>query len=105
MRVLLDECVPTAIRQLLPDHTCATVAYMGWAGIKNGELLRFAESRFDVFLTSDQNLRYQRNLVGRRIAVVQLSTNNLRRLVAAGALIQSAVTAARPGEVRVLEIP
>jgi hypothetical protein len=38
------------------------VQQMGWAGVKNGELLRRAEGEFDLFLTADKNLRYQQNL-------------------------------------------
>jgi hypothetical protein len=30
------------------------------------------DGRVDVFLTADQNLRYQQNLKGRRIAIVEL---------------------------------
>ena len=34
-----------------------TVTYMGWVGLKNGELLKAAETNgFDVFLTGDQTL-------------------------------------------------
>jgi hypothetical protein len=29
---------------------------MGWAGVKNGELLRRAEREFDLFLTADKKL-------------------------------------------------
>jgi hypothetical protein len=35
---------------------------MGWAGTKNGALLRLVEREFDVFLTNDQNLEHQQNL-------------------------------------------
>jgi hypothetical protein len=35
---------------------------MGWAGIKNGELLRRASTEFNAFVTIDQNLRFQQNL-------------------------------------------
>lgn len=35
---------------------------MGWSSIKNGELLKEAESVFELFITSDQNIRYQQNL-------------------------------------------
>ena len=31
----------------------------GWTGMKNGDLLRAAEMEFEVFVTTDQNLRYQ----------------------------------------------
>jgi len=47
MRVLLDECVPRALREQLPGHDVKTVAENGWAGVKNGELLRLAAQRFD----------------------------------------------------------
>ena len=44
---------------------------------QHGELLVLAEADFDVFLTADQNLRYQQNLSGRRIAIIELPTNTL----------------------------
>ena len=44
--------------------------------MKNGDLLRLAEAEFDLFITSDQNLRYQQNLKGRKIAIIELSTND-----------------------------
>ena len=62
MRVLLDECVPRALREQLPGHDVKTVVEAGWAGVKNGELLRLAAQRFDVVLTVDRNLEYQQNL-------------------------------------------
>ena len=57
---------------------------MGWAGKRNGELLRLLTAEhFAVFLTTDQNLRYQQNLRGLRVAVVVLvaPTNRLDDLV------------------------
>lgn len=47
---------------------------MGFAGLKNGELLRAAEAvGIDVFVTGDKTIEYEQNLQGRRIAVVSLS--------------------------------
>ena len=43
MKVLLDENLPHKLRAYLAKHEVATVAYMGWAGLKNGELLNSAE--------------------------------------------------------------
>jgi len=37
---------------------------MGWAGIKNGELLRLASASFDVFLTVDRNIEHQQDVAG-----------------------------------------
>lgn len=105
MKILLDECVPWPIHKLLADHDCASVQRRGWGGIKNGELLNRAEGEFDLFITSDQNIRYQQKLAGRRIAILQLSTNRLRPLLAAATPLQSAVAAIRPGEFRELQIP
>lgn len=105
MRVLLDECVPWPVRHILTGHDCATAHHMGWNAVRNGDLLNLAEAAFDLFVTSDQNLRYQQNLQGRRIAILELSTNNLRRLQAAAALIQESVGRMQPGEYRHLDVP
>ena len=105
MKILLDECIPIPFRRLLVGHECVTVAYMGWAGLKNGDLVRQAEAQVDLFVTADQNLRYQQNLAGRKVAVLELSTNNLRRLEAAGELIAKNIAEMRPGEFRVLQVP
>ena len=105
MRILLDECVPWPMHRLLVGHECTTAQKCGWGGIKNGDLLRLAEAEFDLFITSDQNIRYQQNLAGRAIPVLELSTNDLRRIVAAAGEIQAAIAAVRPGEFRHLEVP
>ena len=105
MKILLDECVPWPMHRLLTSHECSTAQRHDWGGIKNGRLLQLAEKEFDLFITSDQNVRYQQNLAGRRIAILELSTNKLRRIKAAAALIQSTITSIRPSEFRRLEIP
>ena len=105
MRILFDECVPWPIRRVLAAHDCQPVPRMGWAGIKNGELLNLAEGPFDLFLTCDQSLRYQQNLQGRRIAILLLSTNKLNRILAAAAELVQAVATLRPGEFKTLQIP
>ena len=44
MKVLLDECTPRVVKKRLPTQNISTVQEMGWAGIKNGELLNRAEA-------------------------------------------------------------
>ncbi len=105
MNILLDECVPWPMHKLFDGHNCTTAQQRGWGGVKNGELLRLAEGEFELFITSDQNIRYQQNLVGRRLPILELSTNDLRRIQAAAAIIQSAVATIQSGEFRKLEIP
>jgi uncharacterized protein DUF5615 len=69
MKILLDECVPWPRHRLIHGHSCYSVQAQGWSGIRNGDLLRRAEAEFDLFITSDQNMRYQQNLSGRGIAI------------------------------------
>jgi predicted nuclease of predicted toxin-antitoxin system len=105
MRILLDECLPVPMRDCLTSHECVAVSDRGWKGIQNGELLRLAEGQFDLFLTSDQNIRYQQNLTGRRIPILELSTNDLRRILAAASLLQSAINTVKAGEFRQIGDP
>jgi hypothetical protein len=93
------------MRACLAGHECIAATDRGWKGIRNGELLRLAEAQFDLFITADQSIRYQQNLTGRRIPILELSTNDLRRILAAASLLQSAVETIRAGELRQLEIP
>jgi predicted nuclease of predicted toxin-antitoxin system len=64
MRLLLDECVPKRLKRELRGHDVLTVQDAGWAGVKNGALLRVAEGSFDVLLTVDQGVEHQQNLTG-----------------------------------------
>jgi len=105
MRILLDECVPWPMHRLLSGHACSSVQDRGWGGIKNGELLQRAEGKFDLFITSDQNLRYQQNLAGRPIAILELSTNDIGRIQAASSLLEEALEKIQPNEFRQLTIP
>ncbi len=50
----------------------------GWAGIKNGRLLKLAATAFDVLITVDRNLSFQQNLDGLEIAVVVLRAKSNR---------------------------
>ena len=105
MRILLDECVPWPMRRLLTGHECTTAQKRGWGGVKNGDLIRLAEGEFDLFITSDQNLRYQQNLVGRRLPILVLSTNDLRWILAPEHEIVAAVVSMHQGHFVELEIP
>ena len=77
MRIILDECVPSLVKHRLPARGIVTVQEKGWAGIKNGELLRLVSADFDVFITSDKNLKHQQNLSKFNIAVILLPSNQV----------------------------
>src|SRR5947209_3013866 len=78
MKVLLDECVPRKLKRELTEHEVLTVTEHGWSGVKNGNLLALAEAEFDVFLTVDQNLKYQQNLKAFNIGIILLVARNNR---------------------------
>ena len=104
MKVLFDENVPHKLRRNLAKHAVRTVVEMGWVGVRNGELLNRAEAEgFDVMVTGDQNLTFQQNLIGRRIAIVVLDTNNWKILRLRPELVIQAVEVATPGSVRRVE--
>lgn len=97
--------MPWPLHKLLAGHECATAQQQGWGGITNRNLIRLAEDKFDLFITSDQGIRYQQNLSGRKISILELSTNDWRRIRAAAAQIQSVIVAIQPGEFLRLTIP
>lgn len=78
MKLLLDECVDRRFANELQGHFVRTVPQMGWATIKNGELLALAEKEFDVFITVDRNLSFQQNLSKFSIAVLVLRATSNR---------------------------
>jgi predicted nuclease of predicted toxin-antitoxin system len=84
VRILLDEQLPRQLAPHLQGHNVQTVQQQGWAGLKNGELLKqAAQAGFAVFLTSDQNIEFQQNLKKAELCVVLLvaPTNKLEDLL------------------------
>ncbi len=71
MKLLLDENLPHQMRLELPGHDVYTVAYMGWSGVGNGDLLlRAAGEGFDALITNDRGLEYQQDLSNLPVSVV-----------------------------------
>jgi predicted nuclease of predicted toxin-antitoxin system len=80
MRILFDQGTPAPLRRHLHPHPVDTTAERGWSTISNGELLKCAEEEgYEVFITTDQNLRYQQNLTGRRLGIVVLMATSWPR--------------------------
>jgi Domain of unknown function (DUF5615) len=106
VRLLLDECVDRRLAITLLGHEVLTVPQMGWATIKNGELLTLAAAEFDVFVTVDRNLSFQQNLVQFDIAVIVLRarSNRLNDLLPLVPKMLSLLPAAKRGEVLLVSI-
>ena len=103
MKILLDESVPRLLKLRLPQLDISTVQEMGWAGLRNGELLRRAEEQFEVFVTADQNLRYQQNLSGRPLAIVVLPSNQVPVVTQLLPQVETTLATIQPGTV--VEVP
>ena len=106
MRVLFDNGTPRGVASALPGHTVEEARSHGWDTLRNGELLDAAEAAgFDVFLTTDRNIRYQQNLTGRKIAIVVLGVGRWTLIKRSLPAIVAAVTASTPGSFAEIEIP
>ena len=99
MNILFDQGTPAPLRQALAAHTVSTAYEMGWATLANGDLLDAAERGFDVLVTTGQNLPYQQNLTGRRLAILILPTTSWPRLKDRLLDIEAALATLDPGSV------
>ena len=101
LRILLDECLDRRLCKEFPGYHVKTVPNMGWAGLKNGQLLGRAENDFDVFVTVDRNLSFQQQTSRFALAVMVLHARSNRledlRPLVARALKQ--LSSLQPGRV------
>jgi hypothetical protein len=104
MKLLLDECIDRKLVKEFVGYEVKTVPQMGWAGVKNGQLLALAEAEFDVFVTVDRNLSFQQNLPQFDMAVIvlQAPSNRLADLKPLVPKVLSILTTAAKGEATVV---
>jgi hypothetical protein len=105
VRILLDECVDWRLSRAIAGHDVRTAQQMGWAAIKNGELLALASRHFDAFVTVDRNLSFQQNVQALPIAVIVLhaKTNRLVDLLPLVPSLLTAIGSAKPGVVTTVD--
>jgi len=81
MKVLFDQGTPVPLRRYLHPHLVDTSAERDWSTLQNGELLNQAEmGSYEVFITTDRNLKYQQNLTGRKVRILVLTTTSWPRI-------------------------
>jgi hypothetical protein len=100
VKIVFDHGTPAPLRHALTGHVVSTAFELGWATLKNGELLRRAAKDFDILITTDQNLRYQQDLSHLRLAVLVLPTTSWPKIRQHVAHVIEAVGEARPGAYR-----
>jgi hypothetical protein len=98
VKILFDHGTPAPLRRALSSHSVSTATEMGWSEIDNGRLLSAAEIEFDVIITTDQSIRYQQNLAGRRLAILVLPTTRWKLIQAHQSQILAAVERLGPGD-------
>ena len=101
MHVLIDECVDPRVASLLGDHRAGTVHQQGWDALQDGPLLTVAQEDFDVLLTLDRGLEFQRNLAKFRIGLIvaHVPKNQLPYFRVIQKELLTAIERVRPGEV------
>jgi hypothetical protein len=98
MRILFDQGTPVPLRQHLTSHRVDTAFERGWSTLRNGELLDVAEhERYDLLITTDQNLCYQQHLAARQLAIIVLLSTSWPRIQRRIGAIQAAVERVVPG--------
>jgi hypothetical protein len=128
MLILFDHGAPRGLARALPGHTIITARARGWDRLNNrlpdwrrsisavpgdrsgsglGDLLKAAQAAaVDLLLTTDQRIRYQQNLTGRKIAIVVLAgTTKWSRVRLHLERIAAVVNAATPGSYTEVAIP
>jgi predicted nuclease of predicted toxin-antitoxin system len=79
VRVILDECLPAVFANELTGHDVVTVRQAGFAGVRNGELLkRIEKAGFDAFVTVDKNLPNEHRMTGLSFGIVLLRAKSNR---------------------------
>jgi hypothetical protein len=103
MKVLLDECCPAPLQNAITKFDLVTVEQAGMKGISNGELISAVEGKFDILVTADKNLRYQQQLTGRKISILELPTNSWPKLRVLLPAIEAGLARIQPGEYMIIQ--
>lgn len=105
MKVLFDQGTPVPLRRSLPGHAIDTAFELGWATLRNGDLLNRAEAEgYDLLITTDQHLLHQQNLSRRRLAILVLRSTSWPRIQAHVSAIRERISRMQPGEYQELDI-
>ena len=105
MKILFDQGTPRPLREHLHGHTVDTAAGRGWSGLGNGDLVEEAEQEgYEVLITTDQNMRYQQNLIDKRLAIVVLLSTAWPYVQPRIEEIRTVLDEIRPGELREVQI-
>ena len=99
MKIRFNQGVPALLRRQLAEHVVDTAFERGWSNLRNSALLDHAEGDgYQLLVTTDQNLRHQRNLADRRLAIVVLLAASWPRIRQRVDAIRAVVEQLVPGQ-------
>jgi hypothetical protein len=105
-RILLDANMPRGLLALLSGYEGATAHQMGWGTLTNGDLLAAAESGgFSLMITADRNIRYQQNMSGRTIALIEVTTTHWETIRDNVTSLLNAIETSEPGSYVTVGLP
>ena len=104
MKILFDHGTPAPLRRDLHGHSVDTAAEKGWDLLVNGELIDRAEQEgYEVLITTDQSMKHQQNLLGRRLAIVILLSTSWPYVQPSIDEIRATIDGIEPGEFREIQ--
>lgn len=104
VKILSDHGTPARLRRHLDQHSVDRCAEKGWNLLENGELIRKAdEEGYEVMVTTDKKMRFQKNLAHVKLAFVVLKNPAWWRVRQRVEEIREAIERAVPGQV--IEVP
>ena len=101
MRILLDACVDPRVVEAFQGWDVVTVFTLGWQTLKDHELVKAAQGRFDVLVTIDKGLAHEHNLqqLSFGIVIVSVLRNRIEHYRPLFGRLREAVGKITPGEV------
>jgi predicted nuclease of predicted toxin-antitoxin system len=105
LKILLDENLDWRLKRFLPSHQVDSVPLIGWAGTKNGELLKKASGIYDALITMDSSVPYQQLIsnFNLRLIILSAKSNRLNDTSPLMPKVETALTTLHPGSIAIVK--
>ena len=98
MHILIDECLPRELGDESVGHEVTTVQEAGWAGFKNGQLLKKISGSFETFITIDKRMENEHEIPEDvALITVRAPSNRIQDLRPLVRELLQAIKTAKPG--------
>jgi hypothetical protein len=82
LKILFDQGTPLPLRKHLHPHSVDTTFERGWSLLENGNLISAAvNAGYELFITTDQNIKHQHNLEKLEISILVLKTTSWPKIL------------------------